>query len=132
MFLYISNETALTGFKERREMSFKCTKCGISYKRKRSLDHHTKNECGVVFHCTLCKHNLATKCSLRNHLLGVHQISRRKLDKYGAGIKHFLFFIIQFCTKIIHVQDSKIDPGFLTSVINADALTRENIHWHAT
>ncbi len=68
-------------------MLFKCTKCDISFKQKRNLDQHTKYECGVAFKCSLCKQDLATKCSLRNHLLGVHNITRRKLDKYAAGSK---------------------------------------------
>ena len=80
------------GLKDRKAMLFKCTKCASCYKQKRTLDEHMKNGCGASFHCTLCKQNLATKCSLRYHLLGVHQIARRKLEKYGAGIKTFLVF----------------------------------------
>ncbi|MFO0089397.1 MAG: hypothetical protein ACK518_01040 [bacterium] len=44
-----------------------------------------KYECGVDFSCTLCKQNCAAKNSLRKHLLNVHNIDRRQLDKYGAG-----------------------------------------------
>ncbi len=75
-----------TGFKERGEMPFNCPKCDSSYKQKRSLDQHMKKECGVAFNCTLCKQNYTQKISLRKHLLIVHNIARRELDKYGAGI----------------------------------------------
>ena len=71
-------------------MPFKCIKCDKSYKQKRALDQHAKKECGVSFHCTLCKQNFAKKCSLRGHLLGVHSFARRKLDKYGAGNENVL------------------------------------------
>ena len=73
----------LTGLSER---PFKCTKCDSAYQQKRALDHHTKNECGVSFHCSICRQIYATKSSLRSHLLSVHQIARHRLDKYGAGI----------------------------------------------
>jgi len=49
-----------------------------------------KHECGIAFSCTLCKQNHAAKCSLRNHLLTVHNIARRQLDKYGAGNYNYM------------------------------------------
>lgn len=84
----------LIGLRERQGKPFKCTKCESSYKQKRALDQHTKYECGNPFHCTLCNQNCATKCSLRSHLLRVHNIARHNLDKYGAGMKHFLFLTV--------------------------------------
>jgi len=93
-----------TGVKERREPSFKCTKCDSSYIHKRNLKQHIKYECGISFQCTLCKLYMATKCSLRNHLLGVHNIDRSKLNKYGAGIlkkKILPIYVSQVCSLIL-------------------------------
>lgn len=46
---------------------------------------------------------IAPWSTLRNHLLGVHNVGPRKLEKYGAGNDRYLtlFLKLIFCTKII-------------------------------
>ena len=79
--------------KDRQVGAFKqCTKCDRSYRQERSLDYHMKNKCGVDHKCTLCQLNLTGKSALRKYLLQVHNIARRKLEKYGAGTKKSVIF----------------------------------------
>lgn len=59
------------------EMPFKCDQCPRSYKNKRGLMKHLRNECGLDprFQCTLCDHRSKRKDLLRVHLKDIHGIS---------------------------------------------------------
>lgn len=55
---------------------YKCEQCGTAtYKHKRSLYRHLRDECGEVanYHCHFCHYRAKQKGSLKKHLIGIHK-----------------------------------------------------------
>lgn len=64
--------------------NFKCDVCGSKFKRKQILDQHKKrhetNVTSQSFQCNVCKKELTTKSSLREHMFLVHKKSLEETD----------------------------------------------------
>lgn len=58
------------------EYCFPCTQCGKSYKWKRNLIQHVKNECGKEpqFFCPHCNFKAKHSFNLYRHLRKVHSV----------------------------------------------------------
>lgn len=55
---------------------FACVNCGASYKHKRNLQQHVKNECGKIGSnlCDYCFKLFKRKHDLKRHLRSVHKV----------------------------------------------------------
>lgn len=49
--------------------------CGRSFKNQINLRFHCRNECGLLFSCTLCYKSYSQKSHLKRHLALIHKIS---------------------------------------------------------
>lgn len=56
---------------------YKCSGCGKSYKYRRNLQVHMKNECGKLpkWNCPFCDHRSHRKFNLNLHIKHIHNSS---------------------------------------------------------
>ncbi|XP_024080810.1 zinc finger Y-chromosomal protein 2-like [Cimex lectularius] len=62
-----------------------CLKCGRTYKHKRNLNTHVRNECGQEpkFFCTLCPFKSKQKSNLKSHIAIMHRMEFDNTEDWG-------------------------------------------------
>ncbi|XP_026814636.1 PR domain zinc finger protein 5-like [Rhopalosiphum maidis] len=77
IFFTLDTDYAYIVFKDQNDSRFYCSNnfCGRSYKSRRSLWRHLKNECGVQpkFNCCICNKKFSDKQSMKRHTILVHK-----------------------------------------------------------
>lgn len=62
--------------------TFRCSRCGKQYLRKRTLQRHMRYDCGTEprFSCSVCGLRVRRRYALTSHLVAVHGVERDQAE----------------------------------------------------